>query len=155
MIELSTLVRRDHDELHYVLRVLGEPMSDDAQVVGMLERVRVGFAAHAEAETLALGAMLEHAQPPPAVYFLVSQVIASHLAQEAVLGQLVTLRPRTPAFCERASYLRQLIVHHAEHEAACMHPALREHVPREVFRTLAIAYETERRRRLGEQRRVG
>ena len=148
MLDLGHLVRRDHDDLHYTLRVLGDPATSAAQVAVMYERTRARFVAHTEAETLALGAMLEHARPAPSLYFLVSQVIASHLAQEAVLAELASLRRGSHAFRERAHYLRQLIVHHAEHEDACLQPALPDHLPREVYRVLATSYALERDRRL-------
>jgi hypothetical protein len=97
---------------------------------------------------MTLGAMLEQSRPPPTVHFLVAQVIASHLSQETALAQLLRQPPGTSAFRERARYLRQLLVHHADHEAACLHPALPDHLPREIFRALATSYTTERDRRL-------
>jgi len=148
MLELGVLVRRDHDDLHYALRVLGEATSADASVVELVERVRTRFEAHTEAETLTLGTMLETSKPPPSMYFLVSQVIASHLSQETALAQMLANRIGSHGFRERARYLRQLVVHHADHEAACLHPALPDHLPREVYRTLATSYSLERDRRL-------
>jgi hypothetical protein len=146
MLELGSLVRRDHDELHYALRVMGELDSDEDNVRDALERVRVLFPAHVEAEAVALGAMLGETlpPPPPALYFMISQVTASHLAQETALTELMKQRVGTPAFIERARYARQLIVHHADHEAACLHPALPDHVPREVFWRMAHHYSHER-----------
>ena len=154
MLELSTLVSRDHDDLNYALRVLSDPFAPEAELLTMSERVRTRFAAHAEAETAALGAALERARPSPALYFLVSQVIASHLAQETVVLQLVSYRLGTPQSRERAQYLRQLIVHHAEHEAACLHPVLPDHIPRDLFRTLGTCYAVERSRVLEGQRKL-
>ena len=153
MRELGYLIRRDHDDLHLALRVLSES-SDDAQLAEKLERVRTIFPAHAEAETMALGAMLERNQPPPTLYFLVSQVIASHLTQESALAELVKQQLGTPAFRERARYLRQLMMHHADHEAACLHPALPDHLPREIFRTLGMSYAIERDRIIDDQRKL-
>jgi hypothetical protein len=147
MNELGSLVRRDHDDLHYALRVMTEPLSDEKQVLAMLDRVRSMFPSHAEAEVAAFNAMLE-TQPEPVLYFLASQVIAAHLAQETVLDELVRLRPGTPQFRERAQYLRHLMVHHAEHEAACLHPALPDHLPHGVAATMAQNYSIERDRLL-------
>lgn len=153
MLELSKLVARDHDDLNYALRVLADP-STTADLTAMTERVRSRFAAHAEAETAALGAVLERARPAPALYFLVSQVVASHLAQENVVAQLLSYRLGSAAFRERAQYLRQLVVHHAEHEAACLHPALPDHLPRPLYRTLATCYAVERARVLDDYRKL-
>src|SRR5688572_24715406 len=97
MLELASLVRRDHDDLHYALRVMAEPLSDPDQVAAMLDRVLAAFPSHVEAETVAFNALLL-TRPVPAMYFLVSQVIASHLAQETVLNELANLRPATPQF---------------------------------------------------------
>jgi hypothetical protein len=146
MVELGSLVRRDHDEMHYALRVMGEPSSDDSVVRQALDRVRMLFPAHVEAEAAALGAMLAETLPPPpsAMYFLVSQVTASHLAQESALSELVMQRVGSPAFFQRARYARQLIVHHADHEAACLHPAVPDHVPREIVHRIAQCYSEQR-----------
>ena len=159
MLELGSLVRRDHDDLHYALRVITEPLSDEVHVLDMLERVRALLPAHIEAEGMVLARMLGDHQPPPALYLLASQVMAAHLAQETVLAELAKLRLATPAFRERARYLRHLMVHHADHEAACLHPALPDHLPRPVHRALAEAYARERDRLLATTaaplRRVG
>jgi hypothetical protein len=146
MQELGSLVRRDHDELHYALRVMAEPLSDESDVVAMLDRVRAIFPAHVEAEALALEAVLQDDQNPPLLYLLISQVIAAHLAQETAFAELLAQRPNTPAFRERARYLRHMMVHHADHEAACLHPALPDHVPRPIFRSLGDRYVDERHR---------
>jgi len=148
MLELGSFVRQDHDDLHYMLRVLGDATTADTPVAELLERVRTRFEAHTEAETMTLGAMLEQSRPPPTLYFLVSQVIAAHLAQEAALAQLLRQQLGTTGFRDRARYLRQLVAHHGEHEAACLHPALTDHLPREIYRTLATSYTVERDRRL-------
>jgi hypothetical protein len=153
MLELSWFVRRDHDDLNYALRVITESI-DECEVEQMLDRVRRKFPAHAEAEVMALGAMLERTQPPPSLYFLVSQVIASHLAQETVLAQLLAQELGAPSFRERARYLRQLMAHHADHEAACLHPALPDHLPRPIYRTLGTSYAIERDRILDDQRKL-
>ena len=157
MLELGSLVRRDHDDLHYALRVLADPLSDDVYVLGMLDRLCTRLPAHIEAEGIVLARMLGEHQPP-ALYLLASQVTAAHLAQQTALAELARLRPGTAAFRERARYLRHLVVHHAEHEAACLHPALPDHLPRDVHRALAEAYASRRDRLLGiepELRHVG
>ena len=154
VLELANLVARDHDDLNYALRVLSEPWTGTSDLLAMSERVRTRFAAHAEAETAALGAVIERARPSPAVYFLVSQVVAAHLTQEKVVIELLSYRVGTPKFRERAQYLRQLIVHHAEHEAACLHPALPDHLPQPLYRTLATCYAVERARVLDDYRKL-
>jgi hypothetical protein len=153
MLELCSLVRRDHDDLHYALRVMCES-TDENELARMRDRVCRQFPAHAEAESIALGAMLERTRPSPKVYFLVSQVIASHLSQETALAELARQRIGSHSFRERARYLRQLVVYHADHEHACMHPVLPEHMPREIYRTLGTCYAIERDRILEAHRKL-
>lgn len=148
MREIGSLIRHDHDDLHYGLRILAEAEAADARSIGMLARVRSQFEAHTEAETVTLGTMLAAEKPPPSVYFMIAQVVAAHLAQETALAQLVAQRIGSAAFRERAGFLRQLVLHHAEHEAACLLPALPEHLPRDAYRALATDYTCERDRLL-------
>lgn len=147
MLELASLVRRDHEALHEVLRALSGPLSE-AESAAALHRVQAQFSAHAEAEAIALGELFERVRAPGALSFLVSQVTAAHLAQESALAALLAERVGTPPFRERVRTLRQLVLHHADHEAACLHPALADHLPREVHRALAASYGRERASRL-------
>lgn len=144
MLELGSLVRRDHDDLLYALRVMSETLSDEVHILGMLDRIRTGLPAHVEAETVALARMLGDYQPRPSLYFMASQVTAAHLTQETALAELLALRPATPAFRERARYLRHLMIHHADHEAAFLHPALSDHLPHHAHHALAQMYTEHR-----------
>lgn len=148
MTELGTLVRDDHDDLAHALRVLADPMASPGQLAATLDRLVVTFPAHAEAECSALHAMLELVQPPPAVYFLVAQVVAAHLAQESALATLLRRQPGTPRFRESAALLGALVQQHADHEVACLQPAIVDHVPRVMQQQLASAYTSERARSL-------
>lgn len=146
--EFGTLIGRDHEGLTSALRLIVGPVSEEAQLLALLESVRVGFAAHVEAECVVLHSMLEDVQPAPLLYFLVAQVVAAHLAQESALASLVAVRPGTAAWRERAKYLQRLIERHADHEAACLHPALPDHIPITACRNLAGSYDRERLRAL-------
>ncbi|MBA3393052.1 MAG: hypothetical protein H0T89_10430 [Deltaproteobacteria bacterium] len=148
MTELGTLVRGDHDDLTHALRVLADPMASAGQLSATLDHLVVTFPAHAEAECLTLHAMLEAVQPPPAVYFLIAQVVAAHLAQESALIALTRLQPGTPRFRDSAVLLGSLIQQHADHELACLQPALVDHVPRTMHEQLAHSYTSERARSL-------
>lgn len=148
MTELGTLVRGDHDVLAHDLRVLADPASSSGQLSATLDRLVVTFPAHAEAECLTLDAMLDLVQPPPTVYFLIAQVVVAHLAQESALAALVRLQPGTPRFRASARLLGALVEQHADHEVACLQPALVDHVPRVMREQLAHAYSSERARSL-------
>ena len=154
MLELANLVRRDHASRTLAGLVLWAPVSGDSFLGAGGGGGGGGGAAPAAAAAAALGAVLAQARPAPALYFLVSQTIAAHLAQETVVTQLLSYRVGSPQFRERAQYLRQLIVHHADHEAACLQPALPDHLPRPIFRTLATCYAVERARVLDEHHKL-
>jgi hypothetical protein len=148
-MDVHSLLRRDHDELERVLQIMIAPSSTEPELREALEAVHVGLAAHAEAESVMLRAMLDVAHPPALVYLLCSQVVAAHLAQEGALVSLEATRPGTQAWRDRAAHLRNLIDHHDEHESACVLPALRDYLPSDVYTRLAGSYASARLRALG------
>jgi ribosomal 50S subunit-associated protein YjgA (DUF615 family) len=79
---------------------------------------------------------------------LVAQARAAHLAQEGALSALVSARPGTTAWRDRAQHLRELVRYHAAQEEESLLPALRLHAPREIYDSLAGAFATERLRQL-------
>ena len=109
-----------------------------------LDGICLGLVAHAQGEAMALGLALDLLNPPPLVYLLCSQVTAAHAAQKVALANLSATRCGSVAFRDRASHLRNLIVHHDEHEAACVIPALRDYLPRGYYDQLASCYATTR-----------
>jgi hypothetical protein len=149
MADVLALLRRDHDELERALAVMTAPGASDRELRDALEGVHVGLAAHAEAEAAILRSMLDVVHPPALVYLLCSQVIAAHLAQEGALVSLEKTRPGSEAWRERAMHLRNLIDHHAEHESACVLPALRDYLPPEIYGSLAGRYASARLRAMG------
>lgn len=148
--ELGTLLRGDHGELERALKAMLSSTSTDSERSSALDGFRLGFAAHADAEATVLRAQLDRAGAPSAVYFLVAQTVAAHLSQEAALAQLVATRPGTPEWRDAASFLRELIRHHVDHEDACVLPALRDYLDPADYARLAGAYATERLRALTE-----
>ena len=142
--DFLALVQRDHVDLQKELTLLLDPIATPAQLRGSLDGVRLGLTAHAEAEDIVLGKF----ETISVLDALVAQARASHLAQESALSALVSARPGTISWCERACHLRDLVRHHAAQEEQYLVPGLRRHAPREMYNTLAGAFATERLRQL-------
>ena len=142
--DLLTLLQRDHADLQKELTLLLDPTATTAELRGSLDGVRLGLTSHAEAEDIVL-ARFEKISP---LDVLVAQARAAHLAQEGALSALVSARPGTAAWRDRAGYLRDLVQRHAVQEEQCLLPGLRRYLPREAYDTLAGAFATERLRQL-------
>jgi hypothetical protein len=142
--DFLSLLRRDHADLQKELTSLLDPIATVAQLRSSLDGVRLGLTAHAEAEDIVLARF----EVVPALELVVAQARAAHLAQERALASLVTTRPGTTAWRERAQHLRELVHHHDKQEEAQLLPALRMHAPESEYMTLAGAFATERLRQL-------
>jgi hypothetical protein len=142
--DFLTLLRRDHVDLQTELTQLLEPAATVAQLRGSLDGIRLGLTAHAEAEDIVLGRF----ECIPTLDVLVAQARAAHLAQEGALSALVSARPGTRVWRDRAHHLRELVQHHARQEEQYLLPGLRLHAPREMYEGLAGAFATERLRQL-------
>lgn len=141
--DFVTLLRRDHADLQQELTQLLDPTTCIEDLRMALDGVRLGLIAHAEAEDIVLGRLEE----VPALQVVLAQARAAHLAQESTLSALVSLRPQTSQWCDRAQHLRELVEYHAAHEEKYLLPALRHHAPAE-FSQLAGRFATERMRQL-------
>jgi hypothetical protein len=141
--DFLTLLQRDHGDLQMELTQLLDPIATVSQLRSALDGVRLGLTAHAEAEDIVL-ARFEVISP---LEGLVRLARGAHLAQEGALSALVTTRPGTKAWRDRAYHLRELVHDHAEQEEQHLLPALREHSPR-MYAQLAGAFATERLRQL-------
>ena len=142
--DFFTLLRRDHVDIQKELTLLLDPIATAAELRGSLDGVRLGLTAHAEAEDIVLGRF----ESMPQLDALVAQARAAHLAQEGALSALVSARPFTAAWRERAHHLRDLVHDHAVEEEQFLLPGLRLHAPRGVYDSLAGAFATERLRQL-------
>ena len=138
------LLQRDHCDLQQELTRLLDPTATVAELRSSLDGVRLGLIAHAEAEDI----VLSRFEAIPALQILVTQARAAHLSQEGALSALVTARPGTPGWRERARRLRDLVAYHGQQEETLLVPALREHVPAGELQGLAGAFATERLRQL-------
>lgn len=142
--DFVTLLRRDHRDLQLELTQLLDPETRPAELRMALDGVRLGLIAHAEAEDIVLG-RFEHIPP---LQVVLAQARAAHLAQEGTLSALVSSRPRTQAWCDRAQHLRELVEYHAAQEEVHLLPALRQHASVETYSQLAGLFATERMRQL-------
>jgi hypothetical protein len=142
--DFLSLVQRDHGDLQVELTRLLDPDATVSQLRSSLDGVRLGLSAHAEAEDIVLGRFSGMA----VLEALVAQARAAHLSQEGALTALVSARPGSAAWRERAHRLRELVQRHAVQEEQSLVPALRLHAPREIYESLAGAFATERLRQL-------
>jgi len=141
--DFLTLLQRDHGDLQMELTQLLDPIATVSQLRSALDGVRLGLTAHAQAEDIVLARF----EVIASLEGLVRLARGAHLAQEGALSALVTTRPGTTAWRDRAYHLRELVQSHAEHEERHLLPALREHSPR-MYAQLAGAFATERLRQL-------
>jgi len=142
--DFLTLLRRDHADLQLELTQLLDPGASSAELRTNLDGVRLGLIAHAEAEDIVLGRL----ECVPALQVVLAQARAAHLAQEHTLSALISARPKTRSWCDRAQQLRELVEYHASQEEQYLLPALRQHAPDEVYSQLAGRFATERLRQL-------
>ncbi|MEO8706061.1 MAG: hemerythrin domain-containing protein [Kofleriaceae bacterium] len=140
--DFLTLLRRDHTDLQQELTRLLDPTAPLGVLRSSLDGVRLGLIAHAEAEDI----VLTRFEELPALQTLVAHSRAAHLAQEGALMALVSSKPGTGGWLDRASHLRELIFHHAAEQEASLLPALQE--LQLDYSQLAGAFATERLRQL-------
>src|SRR5260221_14622617 len=127
--DFLTLLRRDHTDIQKELTDLLDPTSTVAQLRSALDGVRLGLTAHAEAEDI----VLSRFDAMPSLQMLVAQARGAHLAQEVALSALVSARPGTTQWRDRAHHLRELVHYHAIQEKAGRVPAPRQ-TPREYWK---------------------
>jgi hemerythrin HHE cation binding domain-containing protein len=144
--DFLTLLERDHRDLAGALDELIAPASL-AQIRSALDGVRLGLTAHAEAEDIVLYRALASCPNAARLEPFVGQARAAHLAQEAVLRELVCLGPSHAGWRALAERLRELVVEHAAWEERHVVAAIREAAP-ELYASLAGAFATERLRQL-------
>lgn len=142
--ELLALLQRDHGDIHQELTRLMDPTATLAQIRVSLDGVRLGLTAHAEAEDIVLGRF----EGIPGLHELLAHGRAAHLAQERALSGLVSARPGTAAWRDRAYHLREMVCLHAREEEEQLLPALRAHASAYDYAQLAGAFATERLRQL-------
>lgn len=157
--DFFALLRRDHCDLERELETLLEPTATVAQVRASVDEVRLGLLAHCEAEDIVLGRFETSAalaggtgtdllrESSGLLATLVVELRAEHHRQQRALSALITTRPATYAFRERAQELLHLLREHSVDEEELLLPALRMHA-RSDYAELAGLFATERLRQL-------
>jgi len=143
-MDLVTLLRRDHTDIQHELTRLLDSAATTEELRTGLDGVRLGLTAHAEA----LDIVLARFDVVPALRGPLGAAHAAHVAQARALSALVSSRPGSTTWRDRAGHLRELIAAHAEHEETTLIAALRQHLPVVLYAQLAGAFATERLRQL-------
>lgn len=146
MTDFLMLLQRDHHDLETGLDELLQATTV-AQLRSVLDGIRLGLTAHAEAEDIVLHGALVQAGTPDMLDDLIGQARLAHLAQEGALSYLVCATPGSPTWRDSARKLRELVHSHALYEEGRVVPAIRELAPT-VYETLAGSFATERLRQL-------
>nr|HEX4314359.1 hypothetical protein [Kofleriaceae bacterium] len=139
------LLRRDHDDVEAGLRALVRPRTCDLRNV--IDGVRLGMLAHAEAEDIVLDIMLG-ATHSEALHHAMAEARMEHREQERALGALMRTVPGTSLWRDRALHLLALVRHHKLTQEPTLRTALERDAPAEVVARLAGAFATERLRQL-------
>lgn len=142
--DFLTLLQRDHVDLQKELTLLLDPNATVAELRGSLDGVRLGLTAHVDAEEIVL-ARFEAISP---LDVLIAHARTAHRAQGGALAALISARPGTASWRERAVQLRDMVRQHAVQTEQVLAPGLRAHVPRELYDALAGGFATERLRQL-------
>jgi hypothetical protein len=143
-MDVWTLIERDHRELDLTLTELMDPTGDPTPA---LDAARLGFAAHAEAHSLAVREALAPASLPKHLAALFRELSAAHDSQERQLTRMASAP--VAEWPRHASALRDALRNHHSFERVWCLPILRT---REAAATpagmLAATYATERLRAL-------
>jgi hypothetical protein len=148
VVDLATLVARDHAQLHVAIARLVEPAISDEDRRAALEAARVGHATHADGEATILHLVLSHVAAPQDFAGLVAQVLAAHRTQESILRRMDHRASREDWVCA-AVRLRRSLAAHDDHEKLIIMGALRRCLHPREYEGLAAAYATEKMRVLG------
>jgi len=149
MTDLLGLLERDHQDIAAGLADLARPAATIGQIRTTLDGVRLGLMAHAEAEDIVVYHALMQFHATPALIDMIRAGHQAHLAQESALSSLVSQKPCTGIWRDKAAHLRELVVRHAKHEEDVILPALRKQAPAHVWEQLAGEFATERLKQLG------
>lgn len=148
MVDLASLVARDHAQLDRAISRLMEPHVTIADRRSALEAARIGLATHADGEAKVLHAALAHVAAPQDFAGVVAQVLAAHRTQESILRRMDHNAEHVDWACA-AVRLRRSLVTHAAHEQAVVMTALRACLPVLEYQRLASSYASEKMRALG------
>jgi hypothetical protein len=139
------LLRRDHDELELGLRALIRPRTGELRNV--LDGVRLGLTAHAEAEDIVVEAMLGGIVSERLTR-VIAERDAAHREQQRALAGLMRCHPGSSLWRDRTFHLIALVRAHKAGSEIGLREALECDVAGDYVGGLAGAYATERMRQL-------
>jgi hypothetical protein len=146
MTDFLTLLQRDHHDLEAGLDELLDAVTA-TQIRSALDGVRLGLAAHAEAEDIVMYSALMHAVAQDVLERVVVHARVAHAAQERMLGSVVSSLPGSSPWRSRVQTLRDMVRLHAEYEEQVVLPLIRDLEPA-LYGSLAGKFATERLRQL-------
>ncbi len=146
-VDIAILLRRDHQDILRGLAALLEARTLP-QIRNLLDGVRLGLTAHAEAEDIVLALAVTRCAHPDVMGAMVGHARDQHLAQEGALVDLVETMPASPPWRQRAVRLATLIKIHAAYEDDHVLPTLQDLAEPDVYASLAGRFATERLRQL-------
>lgn len=144
MTDLLTLLKRDHHDLE---AGLGELLvaATASQIRSALDGVRLGLAAHAEAEDIVMYGAVMRASARRILERLASHLQAAHAGQQRALGDVICAVPGSAVWRDRVRRLRDMVHEHAAYEERTAVPVIRELEP-DIYESLAGQFATERLR---------
>jgi hemerythrin superfamily protein len=146
MTDLLALLNRDHHDLGAGLNELLDAATAP-QIRSALDGVRLGLAAHAEAEEIVLYGAVPRASARSMLERVVAHSRAAHTSQECALAAVVCSLPGSAVWRDRVRLLRDMVHQHAKYEEQTVVPLIRDLEP-EIYESLAGQFATERLRQL-------
>ena len=147
MVDLEELIVRDHAALERGIETMsGWAPTRDQRVA--LDAMRLGFAAHAEAEANVLQRVMTRVPGDHVASRMLARVLSAHSTQEALLWRLASSVPNTVEWVQALRELQGSFTGHHGDERLGMLPLLRELLAADEYERLAADYATERLRAL-------
>ncbi len=146
-MELTALIRRDHDDLDRVLVAMLDVTTSATECASLLDAFRIGFSAHAEAQSTVFSTILRYGAPRT-LEDSIASIIDEHRSQCGAMWALAALEPCAGTWLSLALEMRVALLDHADRDDI-MRSSLIDHIPATSRRHLASVYATERLRRLG------
>jgi hypothetical protein len=152
---LFDLLRRDHRDIVLALTELASGELTAAQRRVVLDGIRLGILAHAEAEDIVVYAAFARIDATPALRTIIDRARRTHVEIETALAALIITPLADRRWLLRVDELLLRFQAHAREEEERLIPILAEAIPPELYRALAAAYATERLKSLAGQPLTG
>lgn len=147
MVDLSGLVRRDHEDLDRALLAMVAPRMTRETLLGLLDGARLSLSAHIEAETEVMQVFMSRSPSRLGMGKYLNEIASHHRAQHEALHAIRETSPGTTSWYFRVVELRVLVLDHTSREPF-LRAALAEHISLDDNQQLARDYATARLRLL-------